>query len=75
VLTWDYLVGLSFYFVLAPDVKRCKLDILLGFSDPVSCVFATTTRDHPIHLWDATSGLVLVYQFLCVCFIYVPQMR
>lgn len=27
-------------------------------SDPVSCVFATTTRDHPIHLWDATSGLL-----------------
>lgn len=26
--------------------------------DPVTCVFATTTRDHPIHLWDATSGLV-----------------
>ncbi|CAI0407237.1 unnamed protein product, partial [Linum tenue] len=28
-------------------------------SEPVSCVFATTTRDHPIHLWDATSGTVL----------------
>ncbi|XVF02492.1 hypothetical protein REPUB_Repub04eG0179800 [Reevesia pubescens] len=27
-------------------------------SDPVTCVFATTTRDHPIHLWDATSGLL-----------------
>ncbi|KAL9355571.1 hypothetical protein Peur_053541 [Populus x canadensis] len=27
-------------------------------SDPVSCVFATTTLDHPIHLWDATSGLL-----------------
>ncbi|CAL0331421.1 unnamed protein product [Lupinus luteus] len=25
-------------------------------SDPVTNVFATTTRDHPIHLWDATSG-------------------
>lgn len=71
VLTWDYLVGLS----LAPDVKRCKLDILLGFSDPVSCVFATTSRDHPIHLWDATSGTVLVYLFLRTCFIYVPLMR
>ncbi|KAK1556792.1 hypothetical protein Q3G72_012096 [Acer saccharum] len=27
-------------------------------SDPVSCVFATTARDHPIHLWDATTGLL-----------------
>ncbi|KAE8720309.1 Transducin/WD40 repeat-like superfamily protein isoform 2 [Hibiscus syriacus] len=26
--------------------------------DPVSCVFATCTLDHPIHLWDATSGLL-----------------
>ncbi|KAJ0985739.1 hypothetical protein J5N97_004095 [Dioscorea zingiberensis] len=25
-------------------------------SDPTSSVFVTTTRDHPIHLWDATSG-------------------
>ncbi|CAL5213439.1 unnamed protein product [Lathyrus oleraceus] len=25
-------------------------------ADPVTNVFATTTRDHPIHLWDATSG-------------------
>ncbi|XP_058114163.1 uncharacterized protein LOC131257018 isoform X2 [Magnolia sinica] len=25
-------------------------------SDPTTCVFASTTRDHPIHLWDATSG-------------------
>ncbi|KAI3937116.1 hypothetical protein MKX01_015331 [Papaver californicum] len=24
--------------------------------EPTTCVFATTTRDHPIHLWDATSG-------------------
>ncbi|KAJ8765877.1 hypothetical protein K2173_020393 [Erythroxylum novogranatense] len=27
-------------------------------SDPVSCVFASTSRDHPIHLWDAASGLL-----------------
>lgn len=59
-------------FFLAPNVKRCKLDILLGFSDPVSCVFATTTRDHPIHLWDATSGLVLViYFYVCVLFMFL----
>lgn len=24
--------------------------------DPTTCVFASTTRDHPIHLWDAVSG-------------------
>ncbi|KAL3740411.1 hypothetical protein ACJRO7_021660 [Eucalyptus globulus] len=23
---------------------------------PLSCVFASTTRDHPIHVWDATTG-------------------
>ncbi|KAI4296625.1 hypothetical protein L6164_036571 [Bauhinia variegata] len=28
----------------------------MSASDPVTNVFATTTRDHPIHLWDATSG-------------------
>ncbi|XP_022715988.1 telomerase Cajal body protein 1 isoform X2 [Durio zibethinus] len=30
----------------------------MSASDPVTCVFATSTRDHPIHLWDATSGLL-----------------
>lgn len=30
----------------------------MSASDPVTCVFATTTRDHPIHLWDASSGLL-----------------
>ncbi|XP_077254008.1 transducin/WD40 repeat-like superfamily protein [Tasmannia lanceolata] len=25
-------------------------------SDPTTCVFASTTRDHPIHLWDAIAG-------------------
>ncbi|KAF3451564.1 hypothetical protein FNV43_RR07659 [Rhamnella rubrinervis] len=28
----------------------------MSASDPVTSVFASTTRDHPIHLWDATSG-------------------
>lgn len=28
----------------------------MSASDPVTCVFASTTRDHPIHLWDAASG-------------------
>ena len=28
----------------------------MSASDPVTNVFATTTRDHPIHLWDATLG-------------------
>ncbi|KAL8192514.1 hypothetical protein R6Q57_027699 [Mikania cordata] len=28
----------------------------MSASDPVSCVFATTTRDHPIHLWDTNTG-------------------
>ncbi|PKI62794.1 hypothetical protein CRG98_016802 [Punica granatum] len=28
----------------------------MSASDPVSCVFATTTRDHPIHIWDSTTG-------------------
>ncbi|GKB93237.1 hypothetical protein Tco_0979374 [Tanacetum coccineum] len=35
----------------------------MSASDPVSCVFATTTRDHPIHLWDTTIGqLPCTYQ-------------
>ncbi|XP_058735493.1 uncharacterized protein LOC131607509 [Vicia villosa] len=28
----------------------------MSAADPVTNVFATTTRDHPIHLWDATSA-------------------
>ncbi|CAH8345414.1 unnamed protein product [Eruca vesicaria subsp. sativa] len=28
----------------------------MSVSDPLTCVFATTTRDHPIHLWDSSSG-------------------
>ncbi|KAI4312108.1 hypothetical protein MLD38_036960 [Melastoma candidum] len=28
----------------------------MSASDPVSCVFASTTRDHPNHIWDAWTG-------------------
>ncbi|RAL39445.1 hypothetical protein DM860_002978 [Cuscuta australis] len=28
----------------------------MSSSSPDTCVFATSTRDHPIHLWDAYSG-------------------
>ncbi|CAM6118527.1 unnamed protein product [Calypogeia fissa] len=28
----------------------------MNASDPGSCVFATTSRDHPVHLWDAMTG-------------------
>ncbi|MCO5573848.1 hypothetical protein L7F22_027623 [Adiantum nelumboides] len=28
----------------------------MSASAPDSCVFATTTRDHPVHLWDAITG-------------------
>ncbi|KAG5561492.1 hypothetical protein RHGRI_004515 [Rhododendron griersonianum] len=41
----------------------------MSASDPVTCVFASTTRDHPIHLWDATSGEVLYYISHC----FFPQ--
>lgn len=40
--------------------------VLIYISDPVSCVFASTARDHPIHLWDVTSGKVLSYYYLYV---------
>ncbi|WZZ25144.1 hypothetical protein YC2023_008545 [Brassica napus] len=33
----------------------------MSVSDPLTCVFATTTRDHPIHLWDSSSGEVLIF--------------
>ncbi|GJU39043.1 integrase, catalytic region, zinc finger, CCHC-type containing protein [Tanacetum coccineum] len=36
------------------EEMRCKFKI--ESENPVSCVFATTTRDHPIHLWDPTTG-------------------
>ncbi|XP_070051727.1 uncharacterized protein [Nicotiana tomentosiformis] len=28
----------------------------MSSSSPETCVFASTARDHPIHLWDATTG-------------------
>ncbi|KAF3678894.1 putative pseudouridine-5'-monophosphatase-like isoform 1 [Capsicum annuum] len=28
----------------------------MSSSSPETCVFASTTRDHPIHLWDASTG-------------------
>ncbi|XP_020242018.1 telomerase Cajal body protein 1 [Asparagus officinalis] len=28
----------------------------MSSSDPATCVFVSTTRDHPIHLWDAVTG-------------------
>ncbi|CAI5525976.1 unnamed protein product [Closterium sp. Naga37s-1] len=28
----------------------------MSAADPVSCVFASTSRDHPVHLWDAMTG-------------------
>lgn len=42
------------------------------FSDPVTNVFATTTRDHPIHLWDATTGQVLL--LLCLSFLCLNRL-
>lgn len=36
-------------------------------SDPLTCVFATTTRDHPIHLWDSSSGEVLIFFLHGIC--------
>eukprot|EP00850_Spirogloea_muscicola_P007429 SM000037S13564 [mRNA] locus=s37:654336:658774:- [translate_table: standard] len=30
----------------------------MSASDPSSCVFASTCREHPVHLWDAVSGEV-----------------
>ena len=29
---------------------------LMDASTPASCVFASTSRDHPIHMWDAYTG-------------------
>ncbi|KAH8511963.1 hypothetical protein H0E87_009234 [Populus deltoides] len=47
-------------FSIPDNGSGCDADVccLPTDEDPVSCVFATTTLDHPIHLWDATSGLL-----------------
>ncbi|BBN02469.1 telomerase Cajal body protein 1 [Marchantia polymorpha subsp. ruderalis] len=29
---------------------------VMAASDTSSCVFATSSRDHPVHVWDATTG-------------------
>ncbi|RYR71580.1 hypothetical protein Ahy_A02g005821 isoform H [Arachis hypogaea] len=44
-------------FCWYPYMSASDLAIKFAYvSDPVTNVFATTTRDHPIHLWDATLG-------------------
>ncbi|GMN50908.1 hypothetical protein TIFTF001_020057 [Ficus carica] len=51
--------GESVYdFCWYPYMSASEVDskALAGISDPVTNVFASTTRDHPIHLWDASSG-------------------
>ncbi|RVX08473.1 Telomerase Cajal body protein 1 [Vitis vinifera] len=39
-------------YMTTVGTHTCLLQVLY----PVTCVFASTTRDHPIHLWDAASG-------------------
>ncbi|WOK99193.1 hypothetical protein Cni_G07905 [Canna indica] len=50
----------SYYSTLVVSEAETVYDFcwfpFMSASDPTSCVFATTTRDHPIHLWDANSG-------------------
>ncbi|KAK9113743.1 hypothetical protein Syun_020540 [Stephania yunnanensis] len=38
------------------SILRKEAQAILDLVHPNTCVFASTTRDHPIHLWDATSG-------------------
>jgi WD40 repeat protein len=47
----------SITLVIQEALVRWIIFVLLN-SDPATCVFASTTRDHPIHLWDAFSGEV-----------------
>lgn len=60
---YPYMSSSSMLVVLLSVVMlmmiRKKLTTV-GFNDPgpETCVFASTTRDHPIHLWDATTGQV-----------------
>ncbi|KAK9092456.1 hypothetical protein Syun_027367 [Stephania yunnanensis] len=42
--------------------------------DPNTCVFASTTRDHPIHLWDATSGQILKHEWPARWQSFVPDL-
>ncbi|KAG0466483.1 hypothetical protein HPP92_018063 [Vanilla planifolia] len=46
-------------FLTCSDDNSLRLFYLLiaeSYSDLTTCVFISTTRDHPIHLWDAVSG-------------------
>lgn len=45
-----------------------EFGVLCHVADPATCVFATTSRDHPIHLWDATTGEVELAA--CACFVW-----
>ncbi|KAI6704949.1 hypothetical protein NL676_007911 [Syzygium grande] len=64
----DYRSSRRFVFSLVADSFAANLVVTEGESvydfcwypyvsatDRVSCVFASTTRDHPIHVWDATT--------------------
>lgn len=48
--THDFFTKLFQYAILLPQFP---------ITDPTSCVFASSTRDHPIHLWDSISGQVM----------------
>uniref|UniRef100_A0A453HCC2 Uncharacterized protein n=1 Tax=Aegilops tauschii subsp. strangulata TaxID=200361 RepID=A0A453HCC2_AEGTS len=42
----------------------------MSVSDPATCVFASTSRDHPIHLWDATTSEVELVAYALFRLVY-----
>lgn len=46
----------SLVFKEPEDIYNCTWYPAMNSSDPSSCVFASCSRDQPVHLWDAYSG-------------------
>ena len=42
----------------AEPIYECCWYPLMNIQDPASCCFLTSSRDHPVHLWDSNTGEV-----------------
>ncbi|ONK75605.1 uncharacterized protein A4U43_C03F18650 [Asparagus officinalis] len=45
--------------IKSEPIEKDQKETAMVQLDPATCVFVSTTRDHPIHLWDAVTGQVI----------------
>lgn len=47
----------------AEPIYECCWYPLMNIQDPATCCFLTSSRDHPVHLWDSNTGEVRYLRF------------